>query len=195
MEVLYWQSRWTTFQSWKGDRNTITNYDRNRKLHNIQRREFISSLCKTLRVLSAHRNVTQYSPVLQRFSAKTNECWSLWISATRGTKQTEWPPQLSTHIFPRTDLRNEDQRSFFGKFPFRRSDCFLVALTTCIFVWSTKDAISSHTTVYGQRLFHWTQPSYRIIQVNEFVCWVRKKNLFDGLIDPIIHHTAQNSTE
>mgnify|MGYP007058683180 CR=1 FL=1 len=64
-----------------------------------------------------------------------------------------------------------------------------------ILVWSTKDAISSHTTLYGPRLFHWTQPSHRIIQVNEFVCLVRTKNLFDGLIDPIIHHRAKNSKE
>ena len=124
MEVLYWQSHWFTFQSWKGDRNTITNYDSNRKLHNIQRRELILSIWKTLRVYGVHRNVTQYSPVLQRFWAKANEFWSLWISATRGTKQTEWPPQLSTHIFPRIDLRNEDQRSFLGNFPFVKKGLF-----------------------------------------------------------------------
>jgi len=29
---------------------------------------------------------------------------------------------------------------------------------------------------------HDTQPSYRIIQVNEFVCLAGNKNLFDGLI-------------
>ena len=57
----------------KSDRNTITNYDRNRKLHDIQKRELVLSICKTLRVYGVHRNVTQYSPVLQRFSAKTNE--------------------------------------------------------------------------------------------------------------------------
>ena len=47
--------------------------DRKWKLLNIQKRELISSICKTLRVHGVHRNVTQYSPVLQRFSAKTNE--------------------------------------------------------------------------------------------------------------------------
>ena len=31
---------------------------------------------------------------------------------------------------------------------------------------------------------HDTQPSYRIIQVNEFVCLVDNKHLFDGLIGP-----------
>ena len=43
---------------------------------------------------------------------------SLWFSVTCGIKETEWPLQLSTYIFPRIDLRIEDQRSFFGKFPF-----------------------------------------------------------------------------
>ena len=57
----------------KSDRNAITNYDRNRKLHDIQKRELVLSICKTLRVYGVHRNVTQYSPVLQRSSAKTNE--------------------------------------------------------------------------------------------------------------------------
>ena len=130
MEVLYWQSHWFTFQSWKGDRNTITNYDSNRKLHNIQRRELILSIWKALPVHGVHRNVTQYSPVLQRFSAKTNEFWSLWISATRGTKQTEWPPQLCTHIFPRILICvMKDQRSFFAKFPFREEvTVFLICL-------------------------------------------------------------------
>ena len=33
----------------KTDRNTITNYDRNRKLHDIQKRELVLSICKTLR--------------------------------------------------------------------------------------------------------------------------------------------------
>ena len=42
---------------------------------------------------------------------------------------------------------------------------------------------------------HETQPSYEIIQVSEFVCLVGNKNLFDGLIGPIIHHQAQNSEE
>ena len=57
----------------KSDRNTITNYDLNRKLHDIQKRELVLSISKTLRVYGVHRNITQYSPVLQRFSAKTNE--------------------------------------------------------------------------------------------------------------------------
>jgi len=51
----------------------LLNYDRNWKLLNIQKRELTSPICKTLRVHGVHRNVTQYSPVLQRFSAKTNE--------------------------------------------------------------------------------------------------------------------------
>ena len=38
MEVLYWQSHRFIFQSRKGDRNTII---RNRKLHDIQKRELI----------------------------------------------------------------------------------------------------------------------------------------------------------
>ena len=38
----------------KSDRNTITNYDRNRKLHDIQKRELVLSNCKTLRVYGVH---------------------------------------------------------------------------------------------------------------------------------------------
>ena len=39
----------------------------------IQKRELVLSICKTLRVYGVHRNVTQYSSVRQRFSVKTNE--------------------------------------------------------------------------------------------------------------------------
>jgi len=39
----------------------------------FEKRELVLSICKTLRVYGVHRNVTRYSPVLQRFSAKANE--------------------------------------------------------------------------------------------------------------------------
>ena len=39
----------------------------------IFRKELLLSICKTLRVYGVHKDVTQYSPVLQRFSGKTNE--------------------------------------------------------------------------------------------------------------------------
>ena len=145
MELLYWQYHWSTFQSWKGDRNTITNYDRNEKLRNIQRRELISSICKTLRALSVHRNVSQYSPVLQRFSAKTIEL-SLALNLSYSWHKANWvTPASALSIFPRIDLPiNKDQRSFFGNFPFVKKwlfSCF-VSLFFLIFpclhqlIWS-----------------------------------------------------------
>ena len=129
--MLYWQSHWFTFQSWKGDRNTITNYDRNRKSYTIFREE------NSFHPFAKHCECSVFIGML--FSThlffkdsrlKQMNYRSLWISATRGTKQTEWPLQLFSHIFPRIDLHiNEDQRSFFEKFPFREEvTLFLLCL-------------------------------------------------------------------
>ena len=103
MEVLYWQCHWFTFQSWKKwSQPTITNYDCNRKLLDIQKRQLILSICKTLRVSGVHRNKLSTHLFFKDSQLKEINYRPLWFSVTRGTKQTEWPVQR--HNDPRPQM-------------------------------------------------------------------------------------------
>ena len=55
------------------------------------------SICKTLRVLSVHWNVTQYSPVLQGFSAKPSDFeFQLLVAQSYGGPQLSHQDQMLT---------------------------------------------------------------------------------------------------
>ena len=118
MEVFHWQCDWFTFRSWKVIATQLLIMIVTGSYTIFRKENWLCPFAKHCECTVFIGMLLSTHLFFKDSQLKQMNYRGLWFSVTRGAKQTEWPLQLSTHIFPRIHLRNEDQRSFFGKFPF-----------------------------------------------------------------------------
>ena len=139
------------------DRNTITNYDRNRKLYDIQKRELVLSICKTLRLCCVYRN-------LQPFPHGIPLKFKSFVHSPLGfTDQGKYTDGVQ-------NVRNYSLT--LPKVNYSADNPSLKLISS---------DEQSHTTRHGERLLHYSL-TYIYVQTNKFVCLLGNKNSFDGFI-------------